>query len=205
MATLSWPIAILPARDFAFNPAFRNTRGASAVAYGESQIVASDAGLWKATLGSVIVRGATARKKWREVQVLLEGGLVPVLIPLCNADQPTTGTAVATAGAAVRAVSIALTKTGTYTLEVGQYFSIGERLYRIKEITSQSAGAATVRFWPPLRELVAISTAVEVQDPVCRMRLASDQEMDLDLIMRKTGSPTISFVEALGASSGNSP
>lgn len=206
MTIPTWPIAILPARDFSFNPAFRNTRGAAAVAYGESQIVASDAGLWKATLGNIRVIGPTARRKWREMQLLLEGGLNAVLIPLNKADQPTTGTATVTSNTAVRATSIALTKSGTYTLVAGHGFSIGQRFYEIKEITSHDASSATVKFWPPLRDAVGATAAVEVQSPVCRMRLAGDQEMDLDLMLRKRGEVTISFVEALGdIPSGDSP
>lgn len=214
-----WPIDLLPCRDFSINPSFRNTRGQAAIAYGEAQIVASDAGVWKATLGSIRVSNSEQRKRFRALQVKLEGGLTPILIPLCGADQPVSGNAFAlwepwpeddelffgdgativtlASDAARRATQVSVTITTARVLEEGQHFSAGERLYRIKEIASQTDTAAILKIWPPLREALTTGAALEFENPVCRMRLASDQEMDLDLAMRRSAQPTVSFVEAL--------
>ncbi len=223
--TLFWPMAALPARDFAINPSFRNTRGAASIATGAEQITASDAGRWKATLGGVRVGDGARRKLFRALQSLLEGGLTPILIPLCGADQPFPAGAAKTrtplphgdgsffsdgtgyaqdviavtlaAGAARRATELSVTKVQAGDLEPSHHFSIGERLYRIKAVQAQSASAATLTIWPPLREAVPAGAALRFDSPVCRMRLASDQEMDLELALRRSASLSIRFVEAL--------
>ncbi|PZO78431.1 MAG: hypothetical protein DI629_12070 [Mesorhizobium amorphae] len=217
---LLWPINLLPPRDFAINPEFRNTRGSAAISGGARQIAASDAGRWKATLGNIRVKGSAARQAWRSLQVELEGGMGSVLIPLGGADQPfaaggygflnpmpkddepffaeDTGIAATVATPAPRrATQLVLSVSFAGTIRHGQHFSIGERLYRIKGHPAVNGSQVTVNIWPPLREAVGATNGVVFGSPICRMRLASDQEMDLDLLLRRSASPTVNFVEDL--------
>lgn len=91
--------------------------------------------------------------------------------------------------------SIAITHAGT--IQPGQDFSIGERMYRLKSVVFSSASAATISFLPPLREAAANGAQVNFDDPVCRMRLATDGELDLLLDGRKRANPDVNFVEDL--------
>jgi hypothetical protein len=98
----------------------------------------------------------------------------------------------------VRATSLSIAISYGGRIEPGQHFSIGERLYRVKSVTYSGAGAtATITIRPPLREAVPNGSRLEFDFPVCRMRLASDTEMDLSLDQRRLGAPSASFVEDL--------
>lgn len=222
--TIRWPVGILPPRNVGFDLAPRSLSAPASIG-GATQVVASDAGIWKATYGDVRVTGIDAVLTWRAIAALLEGRAGQVLIPLCRGYQPVirdpadlydevphdddtffdddTGYVGATtfvhfaSAAAVRAVSASVTIGYGGTLQPGQHFSVGERLYRLRSVSYVTGAQASITFRPPLREAVAAGTRLEFDDPVCRMRLASDAEMDLELQMRRWATPTLNFVEDL--------
>lgn len=219
--TIRWPISRLRARDVAFDIAPRSLAGPSSVS-GYTQIVSSDAGIWKATFGNIIIKSRAEVLAFRALANLLEGRLGTILVPLCRAYQPVpadsdalyedvphsddslfeddtgyVGTVidvVAAAPAAVRAVSMTVTVNYAGDIEPGQHFSLGERLYRVRSFDADTGAMA---FRPPLREAVAAGDALNFDDPVCLMRLASDDAMNLELALRRFGSPTVNFIEAL--------
>lgn len=221
--TILWPIAILPpANDGAFNLAPRSLATPAAVS-GNTQVVSSDAGIWKATFRDVYVRGEDRVLAFRGLAELLEGRLNPVLLPFCRKYQPvirepagltaavphddeagfddgagyvggTTDVELA-AGIAARAVSASVIVNYGGTLQPGHRFSIGERGYSLRTVAYASATEAAITFRPPLREAADAGARLEFDDPVVRMRLASDAEMDLDLQLRRFGQPTVNFVE----------
>lgn len=219
--TLMWPMQVLRPRVVAFDIAPRSLAGPSSVS-GFGQVVASDAGLWKATLGEILVHNRQERLAFRAIATLLEGRLNPILIPLCRGDQPVpdgavdaglygtvphddgttfddgseySGTVidvVAASNAAVRAVSMTVTVNYAGDIQSGQNFSISERLYRVRTFDPDTN---ELTFRPPLREAVTIGDRLEFDNPQVRMRLASDAEMDLELQMRRNGSPTVNLIE----------
>lgn len=219
--TIRWPDAVLRPQNVAFDIAPRSLAGPSSVS-GVTQVVASDAGIWKATLGGVIVKSRAEVLAFRAIANLLEGRLGTILVPLCRAYQPVpadsdalyddvphsddslfeddtgyVGTVidvVAAAPAAVRAVSMTVTVNYAGDIEPGQHFSLGERLYRVRTF---DAGTGAMTFRPPLREAAAAGDALNFDDPVCLMRLASDDAMNLELSLRRFGNPTVNFIEAL--------
>ncbi|RWP19266.1 MAG: hypothetical protein EOR00_09160 [Mesorhizobium sp.] len=222
--TIRWPIHRLRARDVAFDISPRSLAGPSSVS-GYTQVTASDAGLWRATLGGIIVKSRAEVLAFRAIANLLEGRLGNILIPLCRAYQPVPDGAVeaglyedvphsddalfdddtgyvgtvidvvAAAPAAVRAVSMTVTVNYAGDIEPGQHFSLGSgRLYRVRTFDADT-GAMTFR--PPLREAVAAGDAMNFDDPVLLCRLAEDSGMNLELSLRRFGSPTVSFIEAL--------
>lgn len=225
--TLRWPGGVLPKVDFGFNLRERNVRGGAAFGTGKSQIVASDAAIWTATLGSVQVSGRDAILAWRSLQDRLEGGRTPILIPLCRAWQPVPEGAVAdglyegvphsdespfddestyqgrvidvvAAGDAPRrAVRMDVATHYIGDVQAGQHFSVGERAYRIRSVEQTGPGFATIEFRPPLREAVNAGDDLEFDNPVCRMVLATDEAMDLTLVMLKSAQPTVAFIEDL--------
>lgn len=224
MATLRWPERVLRPQSVAFNIAPRSLAAPSSVS-GFTQVVSSDAGIWTATFENVVVTDRTKVLAWRGISALLEGRLTPILVPLCRAYQPVPDGAVDaglydpvphsddspfdddseyqgrvidvtfSSAAAKRATSANITVTYADTLQPGQHFSVGERLYRLKTVVYSSDTAAAITFQPPLREAVSIGDSLEFDDPVCRMRLASDGEMDLLLDGRRRALPTVSFIE----------
>ncbi|TIL38519.1 hypothetical protein [Mesorhizobium sp.] len=219
--TIRWPDAVLRPQNVAFDIAPRSLAGPSSVS-GITQVVSSDAGIWKATFGNIIIKSRNAVLAHRAIANLLEGRLNPLLVPLCRAFQPVpadsdelyedvphsddalfdddtgyVGTVidvVAAAPAAVRAVSMTVTVNYAGDIEPGQHFSLGERLYRVRSFDADT-GAMTFR--PPLREAVAAGDPLNFDDPVCLMRLASDDAMNLELALRRFGSPTVNFIEAV--------
>lgn len=218
---------MLPRVDFGFNLRERNLRGGAAVGTGKSQIVASDGAIWTATLGNVVVNGRDSILAWRALQDRLEGGRTPILIPLCRGWQPVPDGAVesglydgaphgddspfsdgteyvgrvidvvASADAPRRAVSMEVAVNYAGGIEAGQHFSVGERAYRIRSVEETGPGTATIEFRPPLHEAINAGDDLEFDNPVCRMVLASDDAMDLTLVMLKRAQSTVSFIEDL--------
>jgi hypothetical protein len=223
--TLRWPVPVLRPRDVAFDIAPRTLAGASSIA-GARQVVSSSAGIWTATFANILVRDRDQVNAFRAIAAILEGRLNPVLVPFCRAYQPAIATAdmalldpvphsdgayfsdgtgyvgsasdiTLTDGIAAGATSAAITINNAATLEPGQVFSIGERAYRIRSAIYASATVATVAFSPPAREAAAAGVQIEIDNPVIRMRLASDGEMDLMLDGRRRATPTVNFIEDL--------
>jgi hypothetical protein len=221
--TILWPVNRLRPQNIAFDIASRNLAAPPSVS-GATQVVSSDAGIWRATFGSVIVKSRNEVLAWRAIDVLLEGRLGAILLPMCAGYQPRPDDAAelglydsiphsddaffsddsgyqgrvinvhAAAPAAARAVSMSVTVVVAGTIEPGQHFSIGERLYRIRSFNSDTG---TMTFRPPLREAVTTGTALNFDSPVGKFRLATDDGMNLELALRRFGSPSVSFVEYL--------
>ncbi|MER9135112.1 hypothetical protein NKI20_02215 [Mesorhizobium sp. M0830] len=223
--TIRWPEEVLRPTNVSFDLDSRSLAGPASVS-GATQVVASDAGIWKATFGNVVVKSRQAVLAHRAIAALLEGRLGSILIPLCRGYGPSSGAVlsadeealfaevphsddalfddgtgyvgsltnvVAAANAAVRATTI--TATVTYaadSIQPGQHFSIGERLYRIR---TYDAGTGVMTIRPPLREAITAGDHLEFDDPVCKMRLAQDDGLDLELAMRRFSSPSVSFIE----------
>lgn len=222
MATLRWPEKVLRPRDVAFDIAPRSLAAPSSVS-GNTQVVASDAGIWKVSFGGVVVTSRTEVLAWRGVAASLEGRLTPILVPFCRGYQPVPTDSdglydtvphsddsphdddteyqgqvidvTLASSPAVRAVSANITIGYADTIQPGQMFSLGERMYRLKTVVYTSDTAAAITFRPPLREAATSGDRLELDDPVVRCRLASDDEMDLPLDGRRRALPTVNFIE----------
>lgn len=219
--TLRWPVGVLRPQNVSFDIAPRSLAGPSSVS-GKTQVVSSDAGIWKVAYSGVVVRDRQSVLAFRGISTILEGRLVPILLPLCRGYQPVPQEAdayslydpvlhsdetpfsdgseyqggvisVTASGAApVRAVSMTVDVALAGDIQPGQHFSIGERLYRVRMFDPDTG---ELGFRPPLREAVEAGAELNFDDPVCRMRLASDDAMDLELALRRFGNPTVNFIE----------
>lgn len=224
MATILWPRSVLKPKRDPFNIAPRTLAGPSSVS-GVTQVSASDAGIWKATFADIIIkRGTASILAFRAIANLLEGRMHPILVPRCCAYQPFdpdwkdllnrvphSDTSPFSDGGLYRsrAIDIRLTSNiplrGTTAniaiitagqIQPGQDFSVGERMYRIRTVQMTGENTATITFRPPAREAVSAGTEMEFDRPVCRMRLATDAEMDLDLdLIAQWSFPTVNFIE----------
>lgn len=101
------------------------------------------------------------------------------------------------AAASVGATTVSLTKVSKTLLEPGHRFSVNDRLYQIKRVTSQTNTAATVIVTPPLREALKVGDRAEFDYPRVLMRLTDDKAMQLDLNYNGYATPTLTFFEAL--------
>lgn len=224
MATILWPRSVLKPKRDPFNIAPRTLAGPSSVS-GVTQVSASDAGIWKATFADIIIkRGTASILAFRAIANLLEGRLHPILVPRCCAYQPYgsdwkdplknvphSDTSPFSDGGLYRSRTIDIRLSSNIPLrgttaniaivaadqlQPGQDFSVGERMYRIRTVQMTGSNTATITFRPPAREAVAAGAEMEFDRPVCRMRLATDAEMDLDLDLVSPWSyPTVNFIE----------
>ncbi len=220
MAEYMWPCAVLRARDVAFNLAER-TLGTSPSVSGYTQVVGGGPPIWTATLGNIDIRTKAQRLAFKALGTVLQGRLNIIRVPMCMGDQPTPAgyviedvtydddayfdddapfeqpviSAEVSATGAAGDVTVSMLAATIGDVQAGQHFSIDERLYRITGVTDNGSGNYDLSIWPPLRQSIAIGDWMEFDDPTCRMRLASDQEMNLELQMRRFGSPTVRFVE----------
>lgn len=222
MATPRWPERVLRPQNVAFDLAPRTLSGPASIS-GAVQVVASDAGIWTAAFTGVVINSRDRVLAWRGIAAMLEGRIGSILVPLCRGYQPVLpdwqglyepvphsdgaffgdGSGyvgqvvdVRLAGSvAVRATSANITIGLADTIQPGQHFSIDDRLYRIKTVAYTSEMTATITFRPPLREAASLGDRLEFDDPVVRMRLATDHEMNLDLQLRRFAAPTVNFVE----------
>lgn len=223
MSAYLWPVNVLRPQRLSFDLAYRSLAGPSSIS-GVGQVVASDAAIWKAAFEQVIIRkGTSAVLAFRAISTLLEGRLNPVIVPVCPAYQPFdpewrgvlngvphSDRSPFSDGGLYRSrlIDIRLSSNiplrGTtanvsiivgVNLQPGQHFSIGDRLYRIRTVQMTGENTATITFRPPAREPVSAGTELEFDRPVCRMRLASDSEMDLSLDTNPWAYPSVRFIE----------
>lgn len=222
--TIRWPERVLRPQNVAIDIASRSLSGPPSIS-GSVQVVSSDAGIWKATFGSVVMNARDHVLAWRGIQTLLEGRLGSILVPNCRGYQPVSQVAKdlalyapvehsdgapfadgagyqgqgvdakLTASVAARAVSASISVRHAAQLEPSQRFSIGERMYALRSVVYTGTETASIAFRPPLREAAVAGARLNFDDPVCRMRLATDDAMDLELALRRFGSPTVNFVE----------
>jgi hypothetical protein len=220
---LTWPFEALTPATMSFNMRARNTAGSRSMS-GLSQDIASGAGGWVARYTKVAIIDAQKAKTFYGVAAQLQGRLNPLLVPLYDVkrapfplSQPGPNNGIPHSdgayfsdgsGYSEPVISIQLTyailrgaTAATFSvflgaeLEPGHHFSIGQRLYRIATAFPVTPTIFEITFWPPAREAVALGTTVEFDMPVCKMKLATDNEMDVELDQDIWGYPTINFIE----------
>lgn len=222
--TIRWPLEVLPPRNLAFDIAPRTLSGPSA-ASGYTQVAASSAGIWKVTYDQIPVLASQSVLCFRAISALLEGRLNAILLPIYRRYQPvpdesddlydpvphSDGAFFSDGSGYVGRVidvqlSTAIVKGATSTsiainvaglIQPGQNFSIGERLHRLKSVVYTSETTADIKFTPPARDAASVGDNLEFDDPVVRVRLASDSEMDLPLEYDRWAFPAVNFLEDL--------
>lgn len=98
------------------------------------------------------------------------------------------------AGALLRATTVALDVTKGPEPKGGEIFSAGERAYRLQ----RPNGDGTYSVRPPLREAVALGTPAVFDFPMVRARLAPAQDFSGPLARGVYGTVGLRFVEATG-------
>lgn len=99
--------------------------------------------------------------------------------------------------AALRATQLDLTLFDTTGLRPGHFFSIGERLHAVTTHWQPDSATHRITFVPPLRSAVAAGTRVEIERPVCRMRMVTETEGLFDQALDPFPTVQVQFQEAL--------
>lgn len=222
--TILWPRNILPPQQP--RPHYlshMNISGPVSQA-GVSDIISGDAGFWRATYGRVIVTTPDRVKTWNAIRAILRGRLTPILVPYCgrlyqpivseyshtvvpHSDGSTFGDGTGYLGdgtkvtlaadLALRAITCTVNVIAADTIQPGHVFSLGERLYEVNAVIDLTGNQKQISFMPPAREAVTADTELNFTRPVCRMRLATDDAMTIDLDVNRRGFPSVDFVEDL--------
>lgn len=97
------------------------------------------------------------------------------------------------------AIDLTIAMTDGWGLRPGHFLGLADRLYIVRAAWRDTAtGPQKVRVAPRLRAPASIGDAVLMDRPVCRMRLADDEQgKDLTFEWLRFGSTTLSFVEAV--------
>jgi hypothetical protein len=103
------------------------------------------------------------------------------------------------AGAALRATSLTASIGHAPDIQPGQIFSIthevrGPRWYQVRTF---DAATSSLTFRPPLREAAEAASRLEFDRPLCRMRLAADDTMAVDMRKPVMSVAGVTFVEDL--------
>jgi hypothetical protein len=172
---------------------------------GHEQIVASVSARWTAQL-TVPLRGPGVLA-WRALTAGLRGRAGAVLVPACEGSrapwpvdaygrrQAAIEFRVASS-AALGDTALTLTRVAGSALLPGMMFSIGERLYAVTAVGG-GPDAFAVAIAPGLRAAAFAGQLAEFARPVCRMRLASDDEGAADIDLGRHATVSASFVETL--------
>lgn len=219
MTVFDWP-SVLRARGCTFDPRGMTVAGSPTLS-GRTQVASYDAGYWIATIDLATLDAGAEIKTFRALRAQMEGGAHHLRVPVFDEGQApwpsATHSAAATgftdgtqfsdgtgfaekaikvalaADAAARATSISVSVTSAATIAGGEYFSIRDRLHVVREVLSATAWA----IWPPLREAAVSGRALNLDAPICRMRLASEQEMSLALGRLWRAQPSAAFIEVI--------
>lgn len=113
--------------------------------------------------------------------------------------QPSIIIAVVAADAALRATQVQIEMRLGGTIEPAHFFSIGTRLYQVRRVMGSAASAEGITYTldirPPLREAIFADDDAEFGRPVCKMRLLTDDAMNLTLELNRWASPSVAFIE----------
>jgi len=194
-------------------------RGRETAISGAESIIPSFSGHWTVSI-SFFIHNEEARLEWQAFLAQMEGGIGTTLVPVTLPYRPRNargGRASVTevpefstfehwsfvndarasimvkTDAPLRATDIELTLTDSLGLRPGHSLSIGERFHRVQRSWDDGA---KIRIQPPLRAGAAAGSIVETDNPVCKMRFASEGEGEVDFSLSEIDRPTVKFREA---------
>ena len=183
-----------------FQPVFSGQiRGRQEALSGAESIIPSFSGRWTASAPIMLVY-ENARTEWRGFMAQMEGGIGVSHVPIMQQHRPRladgrvpeqysspafaafehwsfvsdpVARVTLAADAAVRATDLQISLVDCLGLRPGHYLSIASRLYQVQ--LSWADGASNyIRVRPPLREAAVTGAALELDNPICQMRLSSE-------------------------------
>lgn len=200
-ADILWPVDDLRPRWIGIHPCAAPIGGGVALTAKEATID-SGAGHWRIVLGAIPVKTRTNILIWRGLEAECEGRGRTFAIPIYDGKRaPWPGTP----GGAIDAESVGEVPVGSTGVQIlpndiadiqaGMHFSVADRLYRITRVDGDST-VFDCTIWPEVRDAWPAGQALEFRHPLCRVRLADDLGMSLELDGHKRSECTVEFVEA---------
>lgn len=189
---LSWPSANLRPAKVTRTVAPRTTAG-TVSASGFTQRVSVPVHAWKITFDGILIGSTADLRAWDALAGALDGGANPILVPLIGDGNPPDGWAVS--NAAIGATSIVITRT--QPILAGMHFShsLGG-LYRVISVDAVAGSDYTLTIRPPIRHGdFGIGDTANFTTPQCKCRLATDDEMILEIDPARIGTGKVNFVE----------
>lgn len=203
----------------------RTISGGTSISGEEDVIQTDGGGRIEVTVDGVQLDDPETQRLWNAWDAYLSGGVNECLVPLVTlgtGPRPWAGnlpvepsvigdnddtypTIVAyraplirarlNADAALRATTLSVSVEQGSALQGGEWFSIGERAYRIERVIARAGMAFTIRTDPPLREAVTAGTLVEFEWPVVKARLSPGTSLIAPLMIGMYGDASAQFVE----------
>jgi hypothetical protein len=192
--TEPWPIGYLRPRNVTRHLAPRTTAG-TVSASGFTQRVSVPAHCWYITYENILVATPEQIRVWDAYEAFLEGGAVPILVPLIGDASYGSDTGYASAGPYAKGAAVMTVGRADGPILAGHHFSINERLYRTFGVTDLGGGYYNFSFRPPLRDDVPNGWAVWFAALQVKCRLMTDDEMTLKLEPGRMGTASVRFVE----------
>lgn len=160
---------------------------------GFTQRIAPGTHSWNIQYGGIVIWTAEQLRWWDYVEGILDGGANPVYVPLLAEANGGDVNGTVTANQSAGSTSVTLTRT--IAIIAGYHFDINGRLYRVVGSVSLGSNNYAVTIRPPLRLNIIAGDAVHFIVPFCRCKLATDEEMILDIDPARQGTGTVKFVE----------
>lgn len=203
MTTLPWDRTNLCPSKVSVPKIIANNTSGGVGFGGSEQIIGNTPPRWGIKFSDIALNRPAKILAWNALAGLLNGRLVPVLIPVFDRNRAPSPAVTASMSGAASAGSVAVNikvLSGGGAISPGMHFSVAERLYRLLTMDAGTPGSGYIVFactiTPPVREAIPDTTALEFGDPWFRVRLATDDEMsDVDLDVFKYGSVTVNFLE----------
>jgi hypothetical protein len=190
--TLLWPVSALRPAKVVRHLAPRTTAG-TVSASGFTQRVSVPAHAWTIQYEGIAITNDHDLRTWDWVSGLLDGGATPVLVPLIGeySGGEDNGQVAANANAGATVITI----NRTSAILAGYHFQLGEHLYRVASLGTVAGADYQVQIRPALRQDIALGWFAVFLNPACKCRLATDDEMLLELDAMRYGVGKVRFVE----------
>jgi hypothetical protein len=187
-----WPHLILRPRDITRQYLARTTVGTVA-ASGFTQRVASPAGAWRIDYDGIVISTASELRHWDTFEAALDGGAVAIYVPLIAEGQGTVDGALV--GAHSQGSTTMVIRRIGDIIGTGYHVTVGNgRLHRVISVTAL-VNDYTCVVRPPLRADYPGATVVEIEMPICKCRLASDDAMRLTVTPGRLAVGSVKFLE----------
>jgi hypothetical protein len=213
---LKFPSLFVP-KSVLFHLVPQNSSGPRA-ASGKSQVRATDAGFWRASVSFDIHTADEIQGKVTEFNIgVFDDRQAPAAIGgshevtgITHSDDTTfsDGTGYsqsdilvgATSAVDLRATAMTLTVTRAGDLKRGMYFShrdgFRHHLYMVTSVTSADGATIGITFLPPARAAIAAGDAAEFGTPQCTMNLADPMSGQLTMERNYRGAPSLEMEES---------
>ncbi len=185
-----YPFDLLPASTERWRLTATAINGGVAVSAPPRLARTDGGGFWMCWMSDIALDSAAQLREARRLEAILDSGATEIEVPCFEHATRKAPAGVVQAmtvrlAAGLRATTLHVQHQDGFPFAGGERFSIrhptkGLRLYTVARIDGTSAGAGglnqTIQIRPPLRQAASANSAVEINKPGCKMRLANPDD-----------------------------